>query len=367
MSHYEALFTPFTLNGLELPNRIVMAPMTRSQSPGGVPTDEVAAYYRRRAEGGVGLIITEGTVIDDPAASNDPNVPRFHGEDALSAWQKVADEVHAAGGLIMPQIWHQGAMRDPGKGPYPDAPTSSPSGLKYPGRENSQPLSKAAVEDLVDAYARACGDAKKRGFDGAELHGAHGYLIDQFFWDGTNQRDDEWGGDMVARTKFAAEIIRAVRRETGADFPLIIRFSQWKQQDYESRLAQTPDQLKAFLQPMMEAGIDSFHCSTRRFWEAEFEGSDMNLAGWVKQLSGLPSITVGSVGLDGEFVKALVEGEEAAVAPIDRLVTRLEAGEFDLVAVGRILLSEPEWAHKIRDGRMDDITPYTRKAMETLI
>ncbi|MFI4941072.1 MAG: 12-oxophytodienoate reductase, partial [Burkholderiales bacterium] len=104
------LFKPFLSNNLILPNRVVMAPMTRSFSPGGVPGADVAAYYRRRAENGVGLIITEGTLINHPAATNDPRVPRFHGADALAGWANVVAAVHAAGGKIMPQIWHIGTV-----------------------------------------------------------------------------------------------------------------------------------------------------------------------------------------------------------------------------------------------------------------
>ena len=114
MTHYDALFSPFTLNGLTIPNRIVMAPMTRSHSPGGHPTEDVAAYYRRRTEGGVGLIITEGTTVDHPSASMDPNIPDFHSPEALAGWKRVAEEVHDAGGLIMPQLWHTGSMRRDG-------------------------------------------------------------------------------------------------------------------------------------------------------------------------------------------------------------------------------------------------------------
>ena len=105
------LFSPFTFKGLTLPNRIVMAPMTRSFSPGGVATAEVAAYYRRRAENQVGLIVSEGTGVARPASLNDPNIPRFHGEAELAAWKTVIDEVHDAGGLMAPQLWHVGAVR----------------------------------------------------------------------------------------------------------------------------------------------------------------------------------------------------------------------------------------------------------------
>src|SRR5438045_7978634 len=106
----DALFAPFTLKSLRLPNRVVMAPMTRSQSPGGVATEEVAAYYARRAAADVGLIISEGTGVDRPVSLNDPDIPRFHGQSELAAWKRVIDEVHAAGGLMAPQLWHVGAI-----------------------------------------------------------------------------------------------------------------------------------------------------------------------------------------------------------------------------------------------------------------
>ena len=107
----DALFRPFKLKSLDLPNRIVMAPMTRSHSPGGVPGPDVAAYYRRRAAAGVGLIISEGTLIERPASGNDPKVPRFWGQDALAGWKRVIDQVHDAGGLMAPQLWHVGSVR----------------------------------------------------------------------------------------------------------------------------------------------------------------------------------------------------------------------------------------------------------------
>ena len=365
MTQFPALFAPFQLKNLTIPNRIVMAPMTRSFSPNGVPSAEVAQYYRRRAEGGVGLIITEGTTIDHDAASFDDNVPNFHAPDALKGWKMVAEEVHDAGGLIMPQLWHTGSMRRAETGPHPDAPSVSPSGLKYPGKETGIALSGQDTQQIIDAFARGAYAAREAGFDGVQFHGAHGYLIDQFFWEGTNQRDDDFGGQLPARTKFACDIVSAARREVGDDFPLLIRFSQWKQQDFDHKMATNPDDLLAFLQPLIDAGVDCFDCSTRRFWEPEFAGSELNLAGWVKKLTGVPTITVGSVGLDGEFVAAM-GGESSGAAPIDGLVERLERGEFDLVGVGRALLLDPQWPHKIRNGQFEQLMPYTKEAVLTL-
>ena len=361
----DPLFRPFSVGKLTLPNRIVMAPMTRSFSPGGVAGADVAAYYRRRAENQVGLIITEGTVIDHPASTNDPRVPCFYGEAALAGWARVARAVHAAGGRIMPQIWHVGTVRKAGDRPHPEAPPIGPSGLYKPGVKVAEPMTEAEIAAVIAAYAQAAADARRLGFDGVELHGAHGYLIDQFFWEGTNRRTDRYGGDMVARTRFAVEVIQACRRAVGPEFPIVLRFSQWKQQDYCARLASTPELLCRFLAPLAEAGVDVFHCSTRRFWEPEFEGSALNLAGWTKKLIGKPVITVGSVSLDTDMFAAF-RGQGAAITSIDKLIEMIAREEVDLVAVGRALLVDPAWAAKVRDNRMQDLLPFTPEALRSL-
>ncbi len=360
------LFTPFRLKGLTLPNRIVMAPMTRSRSPGQVPGEDVAAYYRRRVEGETGLIITEGTSPAHDVASNDPNVPRFHGEDALAGWAEVLKAVKAAGGFVMPQLWHVGLMRRAGTGPEPEKPPVGPSGLFKPGKKVGEPMTEAQVADVIRGFAVSAGHAKRLGFDGIEIHGAHGYIIDQFFWDGTNARDDRWGGDLAGRTNFAAEIVRACRAEVGGNFPILLRWSQWKQQDYSARLAPTPADLERFLAPLVEAGVDVFHCSTRRFWEPEFEGSDMNLAGWVKKITGLPTITVGSVGLEQDFIASFRESG-TGMERLSTLLAMFERGDFDLVAVGRALIANPDWAALLRERRFEAMKPYTPEALAAYV
>ena len=362
------LFKPFTLGNLELSNRIVMAPMTRNFSPKGVPNQGVVDYYRRRAESGVGLIITEGTVVDHAAANGYPNVPYFHGEESLAGWKKVVDAVHAAGGKIAPQLWHVGNVRRLGTDPDGDVPGYGPMEKVKDGKVLVKGMTQQDIDDVVAAFAKAAKDAKDVGFDAIELHGAHGYLIDQFFWEGTNQREDQYGGSMENRGRFAVEIIKAVRAAVGADYPIIFRFSQWKQQDYTAHLAPTPELLEQFLAPLADAGVDIFHCSQRRFWEPEFESSELNLAGWTRKITGKPCITVGSVGLDGEFLQFMVNTDKVAqTANIDGLLERLEADEFDLVAVGRALLVDPQWADKVREGRFEDIAPFSREALKTLV
>lgn len=359
------LFKPLTIKGLELPNRIVMAPMTRSQSPGGVPTDEVAGYYKRRAEADVGLIVTEGTVINRGGASNDPNIPEFYGDKPMEGWKNVVDQVHAAGGKIAPQIWHMGMVRKPGSGLHPDAATDSPSGITHKGKLVANVPTESEVADMVMAYADAAGNAVAAGFDTVEIHGAHGYLIDQFFWDAMNARDDKYGGGLNDRATFAAEIISECRKQMPDDMPLILRFSQWKQQDYTAKLTDTPAKLEAFLGKFVDAGVDVLHCSQRRFWEPEFDGSNLNLAGWSKKLTGLPTISVGSVGLAGEFIASFA-GESSKTAPLEKLYERMDADEFDMIAIGRALLQDPQWATKVKEGRMDELQAFDVKSLGTL-
>ncbi|WEO96725.1 NADH:flavin oxidoreductase [Streptomyces sp. FXJ1.172] len=362
----QILSRPITLNGLTVPNRIVMAPMTRMFSPGGIPGEDVRSYYARRAAAGVGLIVTEGTYVGHDSAGQSDRVPRFHGEEQLAGWAKVAEDVHAAGGTIVPQLWHIGMVRKQGDPPFADAPAVGPSGLVTAGAEpTGKAMTQQDVDDVIAAFAEAAAAAERIGFDGVELHGAHGYLLDQFLWGGTNTRTDAYGGDPVARAQFSAEIVAAVREAVSAEFPVIFRYSQWKQQDYTARLAETPEELEAILTPLAAAGVDVFHASTRRYWVPEFDGSDLNLAGWTKKITGKQVISVGSVGLDGDFINAF-QGEGSPVKGIDNLLDRLEADEFDMVAVGRALLQDPEWAAKVLADRFDELKPYDAAAVKTL-
>ncbi|NEC34883.1 NADH:flavin oxidoreductase [Streptomyces rubrogriseus] len=362
----QLLARPATINGLTVPNRIAMAPMTRMFSPGGVPGEDVVSYYSRRAAAGVGLIVTEGTYVGHDSAGQSDRVPRFHGEEQLAGWAKVAEAVHAAGGTIVPQLWHIGMVRKEGQPPFAAAPAVGPSGLRIGEDEpTGRAMTRRDLDDVVGAFAESAAAAERIGFDGVEIHGAHGYLVDQFLWAGTNRRTDAYGGDPVARTRFAAEIVTAVRETVSPDFPVIFRYSQWKQEAYDARLAETPEELEAILAPLASAGVDAFHASTRRYWLPEFQDSDLNLAGWTKKLTGKAAITVGSVGLDGDFNRSF-QGEGAPVRGLDNLLDRMERDEFDLVAVGRALLQDPRWAEKVLAGRFDELAPYDAAAIKTL-
>lgn len=368
MRSVEALFRPFRMGDLRLRNRVVMPSMSRNFALNNIPGDDVLEYYRRRAES-VGLIITEGTCINHPAANAYRNVPFFHGEAPLAAWKRIVDSVHAEGAKIAPQLWHVGSARHPGAEPDPSVPAYTPSGLTQSFEALCHTMSEQDIQDVIAAFADAADTAKTLGFDGIEIHAAHGYLIDEFFWDKSNRRQDEYGGSLAKRGRFAKEIIEAIRRRVGPDFPLIFRWSQWKQHDYNARLVSDPKELEIFLQPLSEAGVDIFHCSTRRYWQPEFDGSDLNLAGWAKKLTGKPTITVGNVGLDTDLLydtPGKIGYRGAEPASLDNLLQRLEAEEYDLAAVGRSLIANPDWAAKVEAGHFESLKPFSKELLRTL-
>jgi len=228
-------------------------------------------------------------------------------------------------------------------------------------------MSEKDIENTILAFGKAAADAKKLGFDTIEIHGAHGYLIDQFFRAETNLRTDIYGGKTLPeRNRFAVEVIKEIRKQVGEDFALIMRFSQFKPSDYNYKLAKNPQELEAWLTPLVDAGVDILHCSQRRFWEPEFEDSDLNFAGWAKKVTGAPTITVGSIGLSSDFFGAFA-GESSEPTSLEELNRRFDRGDFDLAAVGRPLLSDPNWVAKIKAGKTDQLKGFSKEALAELV
>jgi len=388
------LFTPFRVGRLTLDNRFVMAPMGRSSAQDGVLSPAYAPYYARRAAGGAALIIGEATAVDHPTAMHMHTSSTIHGRGA-EAWAKVAEAVHAAGGAFMPQLWHAGLMRSP----YPAADpklamvnhhmkSMGPSGLYMPGLldpavtppdpvEVAEPMTTDEIDACIAAYAMGARTAMEIGCDGINIHGAHGYLIDEFLWSRLNRRTDGYGGGIANRVRFATEVVAACRAATAPDFPIMLRISQWKQQDYRARFARTADELADFVEPLAEAGVNLFDCSTRRFWEAEFEGSDLSLSGWVKRLTGKAAMMVGSLGIARAVLekdamaalRAVAAGAEGAGAQpartidgpphgLDDALRRFARGDFDLMAVGRMMISNPDFTNRVRSGDYDGLLRY---------
>lgn len=354
----DILFSPLTINGLTIANRIAMSAMTRGFATGGVPGPDVAAYYRARAEGGVGLIITEAVAVNRPAASELPGIPTFHVPGAQAGWQAVVAGVHAAGGKIAAQLHHAGALRKPDTSAHPDAPNDEPA-----------TMSEGDIADTLAAFGAAAAAARDLGFDAIEIHGANGNLINQFLWAGRNTRTDDWGGDLERRTRFAVAVTQAVRAAVGPQFPVLFRISQFSQEDYTARIAETPDEFGFILNALVDAGADAFHASQRRFWEPQFADSDLNLAGWARKLSGKPAITVGSVGLKGPDVGDLIAGQggNAGPAGLAELRAQIEHGAFDMIAVGRALLTDPQWANKVREDRIDALRGFDLASLGRLV
>jgi len=213
------LFSPLRLGALELPNRVVMAPMTRNRAdnPGHVPTPLMAEYYRQRA--GAGLIVSEATQVS-PQGVGYPNTPGIHSDEQVKGWRPVTDAVHRAGGRIVLQLWHVGRISYPLFQPDGALPVSAsdvkPRGQSYTPQGlmdfvTPRPLETDEIPGVVADFARGAANAKEAGFDGVELHGANGYLVDQFLRDGTNRRTDRYGGSVENRARFLLEVTRALR------------------------------------------------------------------------------------------------------------------------------------------------------------
>jgi 2,4-dienoyl-CoA reductase-like NADH-dependent reductase (Old Yellow Enzyme family) len=372
----EALFEPYELQHLQLPNRLVMAPMTRGFAKQGVPSAQAASYYARRAASGVGLILTEG-VAPNPIGSPETTIPNMFGAEALESWAGVVEAVHAGGGKIMPQLWHTGLRRKVAKSFDPTQLSVGPS-AEYPelhdhrrgdparmmrGREMTQ----EDIADTIASYAEAAANAQRLGFDGVELHAAHGYFFDQFFWRECNQRTDRYGGDVRNRVRIAVEVIEAIKRRTGSDFPVGLRFSQWKLPDfYDVTMIANESELAEFLEPFVTAGVDFLHASTRRCWEPAFAGSSLTLAGWTKKITGKTTIAVGSVGLSSPIAASEIGTRAPLENNLEQVCNLLARGECDLVAVGRAVLADPDWTAKVRGGRFSQIIPYSAESLQQL-
>lgn len=362
------LFAPYQYGKYTMRNRFVMSPMTRNMCPDGIPTDDVRAYYRSRAKGGVALIITEGVYINHPAANGEPRVPAFFGKECLDAWKRIVDDVHEEGGLIVPQLWHNGVMRRPGVEPDPSVPGYGPMEIVEFGKVVVKAMDKQDIADVIEAYAEGAAVAQELGFDGVQLHIAHEYLPDNFLWAKSNQRDDEYGGSIENRVRFSVEVTAAMRAAIGADFPLWLRYSQWKLTDYNARVAEDPEELARILLPLSQAGVDVFDVSTRRFWEPAFAGSDKSLAALTRAITGKPTMMVGGVGLERDLNVLQLGGDvKPSYDRFGDMTLGLDRGDYDMVGLGRVLLSEPDWVRKVAERDFASIRPYDRACYDRLV
>jgi N-ethylmaleimide reductase len=333
MSDRSALFKPVRVGSLELPHRIVMAPMTRNRAgAGNVPTALAVRYYEQRA--GAALIITEATQIS-PEGVGYPNTPGIHSAAQVQGWRHVTEAVHAQGGRIFLQLWHVGRISHPSLQPEGQLPVA-PSAIAASGNAMTlagpQPfvvpraLTLPEISVIVQQYADGARRAIEAGFDGVEIHGANGYLIEQFLLDGTNQRSDEYGGSIENRARFLLEVTAAVVAAIGAS-AVGVRLSP------RGTFNDMSDSNRAGIfgyavARLNELGLAYLHLVDPIAPAAVAEG---RLAPSLRRAFSGPVIINGGFGAE--------TGAEA-----------IEAGDADLVAYGVKYLANPDLSERLRIG-----------------
>lgn len=333
------LFEPAKIGKLEIPNRIVMAPMaTNYATSRGEVSQRLIAYYEERAKGGTGLIIVEGTCVSPPEGKGWACEICLHRDSLVSGHAVMVEILHSYGAKVFVQLHHAGRQTNLGvtEGISPVAPSAVP----LRGGPVPRELTTEEVKTLVKKFVAAAERAKRAGYDGIELHGAHGYLIHQFLSPMTNQRKDEYGGSVEKRLRFSIEIILGIKERLGMDFPVGLRMS--------AEGGYSLEEAKNFVKPWEEAGLDVIHVSAGGIGPVTYapreESPLAHKEGWIVPFA--------------QAIKGLVEIPVIAVSEIRHpqfAASVLEAGQADFIALGRPLLADPAWASKARGGHPEDI------------
>ncbi|WP_112180363.1 NADH:flavin oxidoreductase [Paraliobacillus zengyii] len=342
MSKYTKLFSEFKIGALELSNRSVVSPMTRtSAQPNGLANERMAQYYSRFARGGFSLIITEGTYPDLTHGQAYENQPGIATEEQAGAWKPVVEAVHKEGGKIFLQIQHAGAIVQYNRyTDYSIAPSIvKPKGEKLKAHGGSgeyllpKEISKKEIETVIESFANAALRAKNIGFDGIEVHGANGYLLDQFHTDYTNLREDEFGGTPENRVRLSVLVLKAIRNKVGNNFVVGIRVSQGKVNDFNHKWRGKEDEAKIIFEKLASANPDYIHTTEFQADKPAFREYSHTLASLAKKYGNLPVIANGQLG----------EPETA-----EKMIGN---GETDFVAIGTSALANPDWPKKVKDNQ----------------
>jgi len=348
---HPSLFQPITLGSVELKHRIVLAPLTRNRAttPGNIPNELNVEYYYQRASDG-GLLITEATQVT-PYGQGYPNTPGIHSSEQVEGWKKVTDAVHGKGGKIFQQLWHVGRISHSSLQPDGGLPVSAsaitPAGGTVTAQwqgvpfETPRALELEEIPTVVGQYLAGAEHAKAAGFDGVEIHGANGYLIDQFLQDGTNQRNDAYGGSIENRVRFMLEVVDAVISVWGSD-RVGIRLSPYgKFNDMKDSNA-----VALFSHAIAELGKRKL--AYLHLVEARGAEGDM------QDLGGKSVEEVGEVyraAFGGHIISAGgFDGDSAEVA--------VETGKSDLIAFGRWFIANPDLPKRLQIGA--ELNPYDR-------
>lgn len=340
------LFESVKIGNLTLNNRVGVAPMTRiSATPEGLATDQMANYYASFAKGGFGLVITEGTYTDELYSQCYFDQVGIANDKQAESWKKVVDAVHKAGAKIIVQLEHAGALSQGNRfieqtlAPSAIQPKGEP--LKFYLGATSFPMpikaSKEDLDDVIKGFVSSAIRAKSVGFDGIEIHGANGYLLDEFLTDYTNTRSDEYGGSTENRVRFLVEVSTAIREAVGEDFTVGIRISQGKVNDYAHKWKGKEKDAQIIFEALGQAGLNYIHVTEYRAWEPAFQESDRNIND--KSL----------VALAKEYGKipVLANGQLEEPTKASEMITY---GGADLVTLGKGALANHDWVNKVKTG-----------------
>ena len=362
------LFSPITLAGQTIRNRTVMAPLTRQMAePDGTPTAEMAGYYARRARGGFGLIITEGTYETDDRHGCKAYLaqPGIANAKHVAAWKKVADAIHANGAKAIIQLMHGGRVSDPRALPKGVTPGSASAGqsqgwVLYTDNDEEKhlrgitgawpkvtfgpcrELTVAEIEEIADGFADGARRAVEAGFDGVEIHGANGYLLYQFIHTSTNHRTDQYGGSAENRVRFARLVIDKVRAAIGKDKIITLRLSQNGVDDFGGTWAGGVATAREIGVALKGAPVDALHWASFAWRHTGDPSSDVPMPKALAESSGLPVIVNGGIDQGAEAEEALASGAGA------------------MVGVGRPVFANPDWPQMVRSGQPVDLVPFSR-------
>lgn len=340
MTDKKALFETVALGNTTLDNRVGVAPMTRiSATSEGHITDQMVSYYTSFARGGFGLIITEGNYIDDKYSQTYSNQPGMINDEQAQAWKKVVDSVHQEGAKIIMQLQHSGALS---QGNRFAQETLAPSAVQPKGEQLAMYLgegpfptpreaTKEEIQEVINGFVYAAKRAKSAGFDGVEIHGANGYLLDGFLTDYTNRRKDEYGGSTENRIRLSVEVAKAIRHAVGKDFTVGIRISQAKINDFAHKWAGKEKDAEIIFAQLGKSGLDFIHITEYKAWEPAFDTGEASLAALAKKYGDVHVIANGHLE-DPERARELIEN-----------------GEADVVTLGKGALANHDWVNKVEN------------------
>ncbi len=348
------LFQPRTLGEISVSNRLVVAPLTRTSARAdGTVGPLMTDYYTNFAKGGFGTIITEGTYTDQAYSQGYVNQPGITSDDQKESWRPVVDAVKSNDSKFIMQLMHAGALsqfnayKAETRAPSSVAPKGEQMSV-YRGKGDYQvpgEISKAEIEQVIEGFVLSAGRAKDAGFDGVEIHGANGYLLDEFLTDYTNARTDGYGGSVASRVRLTKEIATAVRGEVGSDFVVGVRISQGKVNDFDHKWVGGLRDAEVIFNALSGIGLNYIHTTEFEADQPAF-GSGETLSALAKRISGLPVIANGSL-----------HEPSRASALLDR-------GDADFVSLGRGAIANSNWPNLTqenllpRDFDPQILTPY---------